>query len=256
MLVRLNKLLSEAGVASRREADRLIQEGRVRVNGRVVDELGTKVDGDGDLVQVDGRSVAVSSRLLYLMLNKPAGFLVTLKDPFQRPTIRDLLPPALGRVYPVGRLDLESEGLLLLTNDGELAYRLAHPKFGVKKTYVVKVKGEPAREALAKLERGVYVEGKKTAPAAVELLTHSSKSSRLRLELYEGRKREVREMCRAVGYGVLDLKRVAYGGLGLGRLKRGEWRFLEPEEIDRLRRQVQLTIQAPSSRRRPAERRS
>jgi pseudouridine synthase len=233
--IRLNKFLSLAGVASRREADRLIAEGRVRVNDRIVDELGHKIDDSRDTVYVDGKKVRARGKPVYLLLNKPAGYLVTLKDPFKRRTIRDLLPEAAARVFPVGRLDLDSEGLLLLTNDGELAFRLSHPRFRIKKVYVVKVRGEPTAEALSRLERGVYIEGKKTAPARVTLLAHSPKSSLLRIEVHEGRKREVRNMCRAVGHRVLELKRTGFAGLELGKLKPGQWRPLEPGELRRLR---------------------
>ncbi|MGB7297482.1 MAG: pseudouridine synthase [Candidatus Aminicenantales bacterium] len=240
MKIRLNKFLSEAGVASRRQADRWILEGRVSVNRRIVDELGVKVDEDRDVIQVDGKTVKKESRFLCLLLNKPSGYLVTLKDPFHRPTVRDLLPASLGRVFPVGRLDFQSEGALLLTNDGELAYRLTHPRFGVRKTYIVRVRGQPDEKALRRLERGVLVEGKKTAPTQAVLLTANPKSSRLRIELSEGRKREVREMCRAVGHPVLELRRVAFAGLGLKSLKIGAWRHLEPPEVRRLRRLVDL----------------
>jgi len=235
VLVRINKFLSEAGVASRREADRLIQEGRVRVNGAVVDELGAKLDDEKDSVQVDGRGVRNVSTPLYVLLNKPRGCLVTLKDPFGRPTVRELLPAAMSRVFPVGRLDFDTEGLLLLTNDGDLAFRLLHPKFGVKRVYIAKVEGRPDKDALQKLERGVTVAGRRTAPARVGLLSRSPKSSWLRLELQEGRKREVREMCRAVGHEVLELKRVAFAGLEVGALKPGEWRLLQPGEVRRLK---------------------
>ncbi len=234
MIIRINKFLSEAGVASRREADRLILEGRVRVNGRVADELGGKVDDERDLVQLDGRRVRNAAAPAYVLLNKPKGYLVTLKDPFGRPAVRSLLPAAMGRIFPVGRLDLDSEGALLLTNDGDLAYRLMHPKFGVRKSYVAKVEGRPDREALQKLARGVMVGGRKTAPARVALLSHSTRSSWLRLELCEGRKREVREMCRVVGHEVIELKRVEFAGLELGKLKPGEWRELRPGEVRRL----------------------
>ena len=234
MIVRINKFLSEAGLASRREADRLILEGRVRVNGRVVDELGSKLDDDKDFVQVDGRRVRNASAPVYVALNKPVGYLVTLKDPFGRRTVRELLPASMGRVFPVGRLDLDSEGLLLLTSDGDLAYRLMHPKFRVKKVYIARVEGRPDKAALEKLARGVPVGGRKTAPARVALLSHSPKSSWLRLELHEGRKREVREMCRAVGHDVLELRRVEFAGLALGKLKPGEWRDLQPGEVRRL----------------------
>jgi 23S rRNA pseudouridine2605 synthase len=238
--VRLNKFLSEAGVASRREADRWILEGRVSVNRKIVDELGVKVDENQDVVQVNGKTVKKESRLLYVLLNKPTGYLVTLKDPFHRPTVRDLVPSSLGRVFPVGRLDFESEGALLLTNDGELAYRLTHPRFGVRKTYVAKVRGEPDEKTLHRLGRGVFLEGKKTAPAKAAILAANPKSSWLRIELYEGRKREVREMCRAVGHPVLELRRVEFAGLGLKPLKRGQWRHLEPREVRRLKKLVDL----------------
>lgn len=241
MKIRLNKFLSEAGVASRREADRLILEGRVRVNRETVDELGFKVEAGRDIVEVDGRKVRKEEKPVYIMLNKPAGYLVTLRDPFGRPTVRDLIPQALGRVFPVGRLDLESEGLLLLTSDGELAYRLSHPRFMVKKTYLARVRGEPEADALQRLEKGVYVEAKKTAPARVALVSQSPKSSWLRLELREGRKHEVRLMCRAVGHDVLELRRVGLAGLTLKKLKPGQWRQLEHWEVRKLKELVHLS---------------
>jgi len=240
LTVRLNKFLALAGVASRREADRWIQEGRISVNNQVVEELGLRVDEDKDIVRVDGRKIQVKTEPVYILLNKPAGYLVTLKDPFRRPTVRTLLPASLGRIFPVGRLDLATEGLLVLTNDGELAFRLSHPRFGVKKVYLAKIKGEPDKEALRRLERGVHLEGAKTAPARVVLLAPGQKSSWLRLELQEGRKREVREMCRAVGHPVLELRRVEFAGLGLGTLKPGQWRHLEPGEVRRLKSLVNI----------------
>jgi pseudouridine synthase len=239
--IRLNKFLSEAGVASRREADRLILDGRVRINRKVVDELGIKVEAGRDVVEVDGRNVRKEEKPVYIMLNKPAGRLVTMRDPFGRPTVRDLLPPSLGRVFPVGRLDLASEGLLLLTSDGELAYRLSHPRFMVKKVYLAKVRGEPAADALRRLERGVSIEGKKTAPARAVLVFQSPKSSRLRLELHEGRKHEVRLMCHAVGHDVLELRRVGLAGLTLKKLKPGQWRHLETWEVRKLKALVHLS---------------
>jgi len=241
LTVRLNKFLSLAGVASRREADRWIVQGRVSVNNKIVDELGFKIDEERDVVQVDGRKVQVKPTPVYILLNKPAGHLVTLKDPFRRPVVRSLLPASLGRVFPVGRLDLESEGLLVLTNDGELAHRLSHPRFGVKKVYLVKVKGEPNKEVLSRLERGIYLEGRKTAPAKAALLAPGQKSSWLRLELQEGRKREVREMCAAVGHPVQELRRVEYAGLVLKGLKPGQWRQLGPPEVRRLKALVGLS---------------
>ncbi len=241
MKVRLNKFLSEAGVASRRESDRLILEGRVSVNRKIIDTLGVKVDDDQDLIQVDGKTVKKEGGFLYVLLNKPAGYLVTLKDPYHRPTIRDLLPSSLGRIFPVGRLDFESEGVLLLTNDGELAYRLTHPRFEVPKTYVARVCGEPDEKTLRRLERGVRLEGKMTAPAKVVILTARPKSSWLRIEIHEGRKREVREMCRVVGHPVLELRRVKFAGLGLKSLRTGQWRHLDMREIRQLKRRAHLT---------------
>ncbi|MEW5900490.1 MAG: pseudouridine synthase [Acidobacteriota bacterium] len=240
MKIRLNKFLSQAGAASRREADRLITAGRVEVNKAVVTELGQKIDELHDVVRVDGKIVRKQEKTVYVLLNKPAGYLVTLNDPFRRPTIRGLLPASFGRIFPVGRLDYDSQGLLLLTNDGELAFRLAHPRFGIKRIYLAKVRGEPSEEALSQFEKGVYLEGKKTAPAKAALIARSPKASLLRLELYEGRKREVREMCRAVGHPVLELRRTEFAGLTLGKLRPGEWRLLEPPEVRRLRKLVNL----------------
>lgn len=227
-------------MASRREADRLIADGRVSVNGRILRELGSQIEAGKDRIKVDGREIRTERRLVYLVLNKPAGYLVTLKDPFGRPTIKDLLPSLRERVFPVGRLDFESEGLLLLTNDGELAFRLSHPSSEIKKTYVVKVKGEPDEKSLDKLRRGVFVAGHKTVPARVALLTHNPKKSLLRIEIHEGRKHEVRLMCQAIGHDVSGLKRIALGSLTLGKLKPGEWRNLGAQEIQKLRKLVKL----------------
>jgi pseudouridine synthase len=241
LIIRLNKFLSLAGVASRREADRLISEGRIQVNKQIVDKLGHKIDDERDVVYVDGKKVRQPENHLYIVLNKPAGYLVTLKDPFERRTVRDLIPASMGRVFPVGRLDRDSQGLLLLTSDGELAYRLSHPRFKVKKVYVAKVMGAPTAEALSNLERGVYLEGKKTAPAKVKLLASGLKSSILRIEIHEGRKREIRKMCQAVGHNVLELKRTGLASLELKTLKPGEWRHLEPGELRRLKELVKLS---------------
>jgi len=240
MQIRLNKFLSQAGVASRRAADRLIEEGRVKVNGRVVQELGCKIDDQKDRVKIDGKKVEKDERLVYILLNKPAGYLVTLKDPFARPTVLDFLPSLKKRVFPVGRLDSDSEGILLLTNDGELANRLTHPSYNIKKTYLVKIKGEPDLARLIKLEKGIFLDGEKTAPAKVVLLAHNPKKSLLKIEIHEGRKREVRRMCEAMGHKVLELRRIAFAGLTLGKLKSGQWRCLTGKEILKLKKKVGL----------------
>jgi len=236
MLVRLNKFLAAAGVASRREADRLIEAGRVRVNGRAATELGAKVDDGRDRVEVDGRPVRREARSVYILLHKPEGYVTTLKDPEGRPTVRDLLPGLKARVFPVGRLDVSSSGLLLLTNDGELAYRLLHPRFEVKKTYVAVVLGEPDEAALEALRRGVFVDGKSTAPARVQIVRRAGPKSVVELEIHEGRKREVRKMLEAVGHTVVELTRTRFAGLTLKELGPGKWRELRPDELRRLRR--------------------
>ena len=240
MQIRLNKFLSQTGTASRREADKMIAEGRVEVNGVAVQVLGYKIDDTKDRVEVDGKRVKKDENLIYLMLNKPSGYLVTLKDPFSRPTIKELLPSLKKKVFPVGRLDYDSEGLILFTNDGELAYRLTHPRFKIKKTYLVNVTGSPDPSNLSRLERGIFLDGKKTAPAKVSRLSDSPKRTLLRIEITEGRKREIKRMCEAIGHRVLQLKRVGFAGLTLGKLEKEKCRFLRRREIDNLRKQVRL----------------
>lgn len=240
MQIRLNKFLSQTGTASRREADKMIAEGRVEVNGVAIQVLGYKIDDAKDRVEVDGKRVKKDKNLIYLMLNKPSGYLVTLKDPFRRPTIKDLLPNLKKKVFPVGRLDYDSEGLILFTNDGELAYRLTHPRFKIKKIYLVKVTGSPDPSNLSRLERGIFLDGRKTAPAKVSRLSDSPKKTLLRIEITEGRKREVKRMCEAVGHRVLQLKRIGFAGLTLGKLAKGNYRFLGQKEIDNLKKQVKL----------------
>jgi len=240
MKIRLNKYIAQRGIASRREADCLITEGRVSVNSQVVQELGTKIDVEKDSVEVDGKKVRKERELVYIKLNKPPGYLVTLRDPFQRPTIRDLIPSLKDGVFPVGRLDGESEGLLLLTNDGELAFRLTHPRYEVKKTYLVEVEGEVLPSEIAALEKGILLEGRQTAPAQAVILETGSKRSLVEIEIHEGRKREIRKMCEALGYSVLRLIRVSFAGLKLDDLGPGKWRYLRQKEIETLKKQVRL----------------
>ncbi len=238
--IRLNKFLSQAGVASRREADRMIEEGRVAVNGEVIQAMGHKIDEEKDRVEVDGIKVKPEKKHYYVMLNKPPGYLVSLKDSFGRPTVKDLLPTLKGRVFPVGRLDFNSEGLLLLTNDGELAFRLTHPRFEIKKVYRVRIKGTPESSDLRRLERGIILDDKKTAPARIKLLSSSSRESFLRVEIHEGRKREIRRLFDVIGHRVMDLQRMKFGSLSLGKLRKGKWRYLTRDEISRLKSQVNI----------------
>jgi len=253
MLTRLNKYLAHAGVCSRREADRLIAEGRVSVNGLVVQELGEKVDPARDRVVANGRPVkGEEDKLVYILLNKPAGRVVSVKDPFGRPTVLELLGRLPVRVYPVGRLDLDTEGALLLTNEGDLALRLTHPRYGVVKAYEVRVDGEPAEDDLNKVRRGVFLEGRKTAPARVLVLRRGHAHSILRVEIHEGRKREIRKLFEAVGFPVSMLVRVEFAGLTLEGLKPGQWRHLKSDEVRRLRGSVGLDAAAAAGREKPA----
>lgn len=226
--MRLNAFLARAGVASRRGADDLIKDGRVAVNGRR-GQLNTAV-ADGDRVELDGQ-VVLGQALRYVLLNKPRHVVTTVSDPGGRPTVVELVGGDT-RVVPVGRLDFETTGVLVLTNDGELANRLAHPRYGVEKTYVAEVEGDPSPKVLKALARGVELDDGHTAPAKVRKLAPGL----LELVLHEGRNRQVRRMCEAVGHPVKRLHRAAYGGLELGTLKPGKWRNLSPAEVERLRR--------------------
>ena len=225
--MRLNAYLARSGVASRRASDELIKAGRVRVNG-ARGRLDTSVE-DEDVVEVDGRRVA-PQRLAYVLLHKPAGVVTTAHDPQRRPTVVGLVGHPL-RVVPVGRLDAETTGALLLTNDGWLAHRLAHPRYGVEKTYVADVEGEPSDATLRALTSGVELEEGRTAPAHVRRLG----PSRVELVLHEGRKRQVRRMLEAVGHPVRALHRSLYAGIGIDDLRQGAWRELSDEEVERLR---------------------
>jgi pseudouridine synthase len=240
MIIRLNKYLSRAGLASRREADRIIAAGRVKVNGVYVDDLGHKVDEERDEVEVDGAGVKASEGHLYLMLHKPRGYLVTMNDPFLRATIVDILPQLKERIFPVGRLDKDSEGLLLLTNDGSLANRLIHPRWEVEKEYIVVVEGRPTKAEISRLEEGVLLDGRKTSPARILIVSSGPRWSTLRFIIREGRKREIRRMTEIIGHRVLKLKRVKFAGLELTGLKSGHWRHLNRSEITRLKRLVGL----------------
>jgi 23S rRNA pseudouridine2605 synthase len=228
--MRLNAFLARAGVASRRRADELIKAGRVTVNGEP-GQLNTVV-GKRDRVQVDGKEVA-RQRLAYVLLHKPADVVTTARDPQGRPTVVELVPPE-PRVVPVGRLDADTTGALLLTNDGQLAHRLAHPRYGVEKTYEAEVEGDPAEDALQRLRDGLDLEDGRTAPARARRLG----PGRVELVLHEGRKHQVKRMLAAVGHPVLRLHRVAYAGLTLEGLEPGEWRELETPEVEHLRHAV------------------
>lgn len=227
---RLQKYLARAGIASRRAAENLISQGEVLVNGRQV-ELGTQVEPGVDVVTWRGQVVRLEQQKVYLMLNKPTGVVTTVSDPQGRKTVLDLLPPHEERLYPVGRLDLDTSGLLLLTNDGDFAYALTHPKFKVNKTYRAWVQGVPDEQALRQLRAGIQLEDGQTAPAAVRLLKRQNDRAYLELIIHEGRKRQVRRMCAAIGFPVISLQRVQFGNLTLSGLAIGSARRLSKAEV-------------------------
>jgi 23S rRNA pseudouridine2605 synthase len=242
---RLQKIIAAAGVASRRKAEELISAGHVKVNGTVVTELGTKADPDVDHIRVDGKLLRPAQHHIYLLLNKPKGYVTTVSDPENRPTVMQLLRGIKQRVYPVGRLDYASEGLLLLTNDGTLANKLMKAASGVQKTYVVKVAGTPTKEGLDRLRSGVSIateDGRRvrTAPAAIRLIKEAN-NPWYEVTLIEGRNREIRRMFEKVGHHVEKIKRVRYGPLSLD-VPPGEFRELTLEEVDRLRTAVNKSV--------------
>jgi pseudouridine synthase len=235
--VRLQKLLSLAGVASRRAAERLIADGRVSVNGRTVLEMGVKA-GPGDDVRVDGRRIRTAETKRYILLNKPSGVVTTRSDPQRRATVIQLLAGVREYVYPVGRLDYDTEGLILLTNDGDLAAMLTHPRHGVERTYEAVVAGMPDDAALERLRTGIPLDGRRTLPAEASLLNpgRRDRNGVVRLTIREGRNRQVRRMLEAVGHPVQSLRRTRIGPVSDRALRVGEWRELTPEEIRRLAR--------------------
>jgi 23S rRNA pseudouridine2605 synthase len=279
---RLQKILSRAGIASRRASERLMIEGRVSVNGTTIRELGSKADPEHDDIRVDGRRIRLPDRHRYLLLNKPRGYVTTRSDPQERPTVLDLVG-VRDYIYPVGRLDFDSEGLLVLTNDGDLAARLTHPSHGLERVYEARVLGVPDERDLARLRRGIVLEGRPTRPAGVRLLGgshHPSASLRpaqarvdararglpgrggaapratgrdrnrpatatLLITVREGRNRQVRKMCEAIGHPVDRLRRVAIGPIRDSRLKPGEWRELTPDEVKKLRRATSVQCTEP-----------
>ena len=234
MQERLQKILSRAGVASRREAEGIIVSGRIAVNGVVVTELGSKADLDKDRITLDGKPVRPKTERIYLLLYKPAGYVTTLKDPEGRPVVTDLLKGITERVYPVGRLDYNTEGLLLLTNDGDWANKLAHPRHEVEKEYLVKVRGQVRPDQVRSLAAGVELDDGRTAPAKVSVVHETDRNSRIAITIHEGRYRQVRRMCEAVGLTVASLKRTRYAILELGDLMPGEFRRLTLHEIQQI----------------------
>lgn len=235
-LERLQKYLARSGVSSRRAAEELIRQGFVKVNGEVVTEMGTQVEPGQDQVEVKGRVIKPEKRKIYLMFNKPLRVVTTLHDPQGRTKVTDLLPEIKERVFPVGRLDYFTEGLLLLTNDGDLAYRLTHPRFAIPKTYLACVQGYVRKEEVRKLEQGIELEDGLTQPAIVKILQETPAETLMEITIREGRNRQVRRMCEKIGHPVRKLKRISFGPLELGNLATGQSRFLTAQEVTALKK--------------------
>ena len=234
---RLNKYLASCGIASRRESEKIILDGRVSVNGKIVKELSTQVNEERDRVMVDGIQVKPVADYSYIMMYKPKGCVTTLKDDKGRKTVYSYLEDLnIPHLVPVGRLDYDTEGLLLLTNDGELVHSLTHPSHEVPKTYVVKVEGQVLEHKLAQLRKGVVIDGVKTAKSKVKLVEFKDNISRFEVTIHEGRNRQIRKMFEAVGHEVIFLKRVSVGNVRLGGLARGTYRYLNDDEIEYLKR--------------------
>ncbi|WP_018250066.1 pseudouridine synthase [Orenia marismortui] len=232
---RLQKVMAKAGVASRRKSEEIIKAGRVKVNDKIVTELGTKVDPSKDNIEVDGEAIT-KEKLVYILLNKPKNYITTVDDPKGRQTVLDIIN-IKQRIYPVGRLDYDTEGLLLLTNDGKVAYGLTHPSHQVSKKYLATVQGVPNDAKLKALERGIQLSDGWTAPAKAELVVEFNDKSIVSLEIHEGRKHQVKRMCKSVGHPVLELKRIKMGPLELDEdLKVGTYRFLNKAEINKLKK--------------------
>ena len=230
--IRLQKYIASCGTTSRRKAEELIRSGRISVDGRIVTEMGYKVTPGSD-VRIDNKKITPEQDLVYIAMNKPAGYATTSEDPFARKTVLDLLGDIKQRVFPVGRLDKDTTGLIFLTNDGDFAYRLTHPSRSPAKVYSAIVKGVPDMEALDRLSSGMVIDGYRTRPARFEIAEIRDDTARLTITLHEGRNRQIRKMCEAVGHPVIKLVRTAIGEIKLGDMKEGTWRYLAPTEISK-----------------------
>jgi len=235
--MRINKYIALCGVASRRKAEELILNNRVKVNNKIVTELSYQVDEENDIVKVDDKVIKEEQKLVYILLNKPEGYITTVKDQFDRPSVLDLVRDIKERVYPIGRLDYETSGLLLLTNDGDLTYKLTHPKHEVEKTYLARVKGKPNRNEIENFKNGLKIEDYTTAKAKLKIVKYDEKKdvSILEIKIHEGKNRQVRKMCKAINHPVLRLKRVAMGKIKIQDCEIGKYRYLTEEEIKYLK---------------------
>ncbi|MCD6329905.1 MAG: rRNA pseudouridine synthase [Candidatus Cloacimonetes bacterium] len=231
--MRINKFLAQAGLGSRRSCEQLVLENKIKVNGKIISDLATDIDPQNDIVEYKNKKIRFSSNKIYLMLNKPIGYLVTADDPFERKTVFDLLPKFKEHVFPIGRLDKNSEGLLLLTNDGDFAQKVTHPSKKLPKTYLVKAKGRIYFRQLRELREGVQLEDGKTLPAKVFIKSYNKAQNltKIRMVIYEGKNQQIRRMLKAVGSSVIELKRVQIGEINIGKMPIGEWRYLKEKEV-------------------------
>ncbi len=236
--MRLQKYMAVSGIASRRKSEEIIKEGRVKVNNIIITELGTKVDIENDLVTVDDIIIKIEENKIYIILNKPAGYTTTLKDKHSEKIIMDLINGIDERIYPVGRLDEDSEGLILLTNDGDFSYKLMHPSYEIKKTYRVKVLGIPTEEKLDTLRNGILLDNKLTSKSKVKMIS-KNKNAIVEITIHEGRNRQVRRMFDSIGHRVLELRRISLGDIKLNNLPLGKWRHLTNEELDSLNKLIE-----------------
>ncbi len=234
-MIRLQKFLADCGICSRRKAEEHILQGDITVNGKIITQLGFKVDEKNDKVYFKNKLVKIEDKKVYIMLNKPVGCVTTAKEQFDRKTVFDYIN-IKERVVPVGRLDYDTSGLLILTNDGDLTYKLTHPKHNIKKVYIAKVYGTPTKEKLEKFKKGLIIDDYKTAPANIQILEKDNKYSTLKIIITEGRNRQVRKMCDAIGHKVVNLKRIAVDKINIGNLNIGEYRYLTKEEIAYLKK--------------------
>lgn len=233
MVERLQKYMARCGVASRRKCEEIISEGRVSVNGKLVKEI-IMVDEKTDVVRVDGKVIGLADKYVYIMLNKPVGIITSARDQFGRKTVTEIIN-IKERVYPVGRLDYDTSGLLLLTNDGDITYKMTHPSHEIEKVYSARIKGIPTNEELERFKKGLRIEEYTTAPADIKLLSQYENSSLAQITIHEGRNRQVRKMCSAINHPVIELKRIRMGKIEIGDLKPGEWRNLTKAEIEYLK---------------------
>ncbi|WP_082394747.1 pseudouridine synthase [Caloranaerobacter sp. TR13] len=233
--MRLQKYLAMCGVASRRKSEMLILQGRVRVNGKVIEELGYKINPNVDIVLVDKKPIIKKENNIYIALNKPEGYITTVKDQFNRPTVLDLVKSINERIYPIGRLDYDTSGLLILTNDGDLTYKLTHPKHEIEKVYIAKIKGVPTERELKEFRNGLKIDNYVTSKAKIKVIKMYNDYSIVKITIHEGKNRQIRKMCKKINHPVINLKRIAIGNIKLGNLKKGDWRYLSKEEIQYLK---------------------